>query len=254
MKTMKYLFIPALLGFSIFANAQDTVIVEQPVTEEIIIDDSFPEDDGAVKRLKNGIVFYYGARGSLLDVEDLNGRLKGQNYPEFAKPSTLWGGGAMFVMKNFMLGGEWYKLISKNVNNFDYSATLTGNYSFFNIGYLVYSTRKINIFPQLGIGGGRLSLKISENLKEPFDSTLANPRTLGTDLRIKNTMLNGGIHMHFKAKRGFGWGLSAGYIYVPEYSDWLNNNNPITDGPEASPGGPYFTLMIGSSALNSKRN
>ncbi|MCD4736239.1 MAG: hypothetical protein K8R53_09365, partial [Bacteroidales bacterium] len=141
---------------------------------------------------------YFIGGYSLHNLSSLNDRLSTFGQPELNEGTISLGGGGHFILNNFMLGGEGHGLIGGNNSNADFLTSYGGGYGFFNIGYVLFHTKNAIIYPMLGIGGGGLTLSITDRKKQPvnFDDLLADPAR-ESYLSTNNFLLNFSLSSDF---------------------------------------------------------
>jgi len=207
---------------------------------------------------------YFMMGVSVLDVDDLNTRLANSGYPEFSNNFISIGGGGRGFVNKFVLGGQGHTLIAGDenitLNNTAYKTSLTAGYGLFNFGYLIYSKNRLNIYPLIGLGGGGLMLKITEDSSPSFDEILANPKR-SVELNFGVFLLSVSLGMEYFIKlgedeKGIGGlivGLEAGYMIAPFSDDWMMEKNDVIGGPDIGFQGPYIRFMFGGGGMSKQR-
>lgn len=202
---------------------------------------------------KEGGRGYFMFGGSAIEIKDLNSRLEAQGYSKISDNFFSFGGGCHRIIGRVIIGGEGHRLIGKEVTSKNYKTSLEAGYGFFNLGYIVYSTEKLKVYPLVGLGGGRMTLNIVEKGTSPsFDDVLNNPRR-GVELSTGSFLLNFALGADYllrfdkdeKGEGGLIFGLRLGYIFAPSRGDWKMGEVDIFGAPDASITGPYIRLMIG---------
>jgi len=206
---------------------------------------------------------YFMAGASILNFDGFNAALRAQNYPAFSGNLFSLGGGGHGIIHRFVIGGEAHALITGNkdftLSNRNYKSSLETGYAAFNVGYQIIRHHGFALYPLIGLGGGSVSLKISDRTPTSFDDVLANP---GRYARLTT----GGLLMHAsvgldyliitrrteRRSRGFVLGLRAGYNFVPITGDWHLEEFEAAGGPEIDVAGPYVRLLIGGGNNRSK--
>ena len=192
-----------------------------------------------------------------LDIKNLNTALENKGYSKLSDNFLSFGGGGHGIINRFIIGGEGHGLIGEEANSENYKSSLSVGYGFFDFGYIVYSIGGLNVYPLLGIGGGGITLKISEKVPPSFDAILDNPKR-GVEISTGGLLLNiavGADYLLNLGDRKWGngglvFGLRIGYTYSPIKSDWQFEEGSISDGPETGITGPYLRLMIGGGGGN----
>ncbi|NOZ61632.1 MAG: hypothetical protein GXO74_08105 [Calditrichaeota bacterium] len=203
---------------------------------------------------------YFSIGMSKLDIGDLNSRLAAKGYPEFSDNFLSMGGGGHTFRDKLVIGGEGFGLTASeekfSLGNTAYKANLAVGYGFFDIGYMLFSSKKVNIFPMLGIGGGGASITIIQSGTASFDDVLSNPKRnteLSKGAFLLNLSLNAEYFITFKeSKEGVGGlllGVQAGYTIAPFTSDWKIDEYDVTGGPDFNFSGPYLRIEFGGGGM-----
>jgi len=196
---------------------------------------------------------YFITGWSTLDVTKLNDRLTSHGYPEFSNSFiSIGGGGHVFIKNKLVIGGQGHTLIGSEKTSGSLKSTISAGYGVFDIGYIIYSRKDLNIYPLLGFGGGGLTLKIAEDSSPAFDDILANPKR-SVELIYGGFVLNLSLGIDYFVKMGedeegvggLVFGLQGGYMLAPITHDWKIDENDVNGGPEIGFGGPYVKVMIG---------
>jgi hypothetical protein len=198
---------------------------------------------------------------SMLDLDELNSRLKSKGYTEFSNSFFSIGGGGHGIINKLIIGGQGGTLIggdeTVNLNASTFKTFVIGGYGLFDVGYLVYSKKGLNVYPMLGMGGGGLTFTIREISTPSFEDLLENPKrkveliyggflvniSLGVDYMIK-------FAEDEKGTGGLIVGFKAGYMLAPFTHDWKMDDNDVTGGPDVGFNGPYVKLMFGGGGMS----
>jgi hypothetical protein len=202
-------------------------------------------------RMLGGRFTYVSAGSQTIGISKLNARLNAFGYPSFDETYITLGGGVQFVPGKLMIGAEGAGLLRPTENVLgNFRTSLSGFYGTLTLGYNLFSHDNLLIYPQVGLGGGGMVLKIMERSSPTFDEALLNPRR-GVELSSMGFLIDVGIGARYLfryregARRGITLGLRAGY--VSSFSDrrWRLDRMEIPGGPAASFTGYYVRLMIG---------
>jgi opacity protein-like surface antigen len=203
---------------------------------------------------------YFMTGANRLDLNGLNSTLQINNYPSFPDNLFSLGGGGHAVINQFIIGGEGHGLLTSKKDftlaDRNYKSALEAGYGFFNVGYQIIANSSFSFYPLIGIGGGGITLKISDKTATSFDEILADP---GRNVKLTT----GGFLLHAalgtenlfvtreneNKRSGFVLGLRAGYIFAPIAGDWHFDGSEIAGGPEIGFTGPYVRLMIGGGGM-----
>ncbi|MDI6807605.1 MAG: hypothetical protein QME66_01315 [Candidatus Eisenbacteria bacterium] len=195
---------------------------------------------------------FFMVGGANLDINNLNARLKANGYPEFSKNLVSFGGSGYGIVNRVIIGGEGHTFFGRKTTIGDSQSSISAAYGCFNLGYLLYSKKGVNIYPIMGIGGGEMSFKIVERSSPTFDGLLVNPKRnagLSTDVFLLSVGLGvdklvnlGGDE---KGEGGLAIGLQVGFTFAPNIGEWSLEERNIAGGPEIGITGPYVRLMFG---------
>lgn len=226
-----------------------------PVTAQ---ERSTAEPDTSVGRSAVGGSGFFALGGNAVDLSPLNNRLQQAGYPTF--PSELFavgGGGYGVVSGRLLIGGEGYGLVAPSRGYQGRDVSLGGGYGLFTLGYRFRAADGLRVYPQVGIGGGGLSLDIGSTEEGQFDDVLADPNR-GATLE-KGSMLvslGAGLEYRFRPSAsdgGFLVGLRVGYLLSPYDTDWTLDEQRLSGGPDVALGGPFVRLIIGGGGGEKKR-
>jgi hypothetical protein len=160
--------------------------------------------------------------------------------------SMQWGfGGAGFALiDRVVIGGSGWGS-SQTIGSNDLRATVEIAGGEFDLGYQVYSLKKLLIAPMLGIGGGGYTIELQKLSGMPpnFDSLLQNP---GYTSRVSFSGLTLSPQLMVTVPISFvGVQLRGGYCYTPMHPAWaLEGGSKLASGPSISKGMPFVTLNV----------
>jgi len=202
--------------------------------------------------------FMFGA--NRFDLTALNDKLKAKGFESLGEGQVFFGGGGYGLIRGrILLGGEGGGF-TRDVVSDTQKATLSGGYGFFNVGYVIFSTGNLKLFPLLGIGGGGFSLRIAERRKSlTFDQVLEEPGQ-------ETNMTTGGFLFSFalgadfllalgedeEGKGGLLLGIRAGYTFSPTKADWKMGDMDVLGGPDVRMTGPYVHLLLGGGGIGKR--
>lgn len=200
---------------------------------------------------------YFMCGGSIVDIDALNSRLESKGYSTFSGNFFSFGGGGHAVINRLIIGGEGHALIGRGETSGNYENSLSAGYGCFDLGYILYSTGYLNVYPLLGLGGGGMSLNIMEKGAPSFDEILDDPRR-STEISTGGFLLNVALGTDYllklggdgKEEGGLVFGLRVGYTFTPIKSEWEMDATDISGGPEIGITGPYIHLMIGGGGIS----
>lgn len=201
---------------------------------------------------KGGGFGFFSAGYQTIDIKGLNKQLKLFNYPEFDRSFLTIGGGGFGIVNDYVIGGEGHGFISSDLSNQFYQTNLMAGYGLFDLGYIVYTSKNLIIFPLIGFGGGGIDVRINEKSLVDFDSVLINPKR-GSVLSNAGLMLNFGLnfiyHLNLSEegsdKGGISLGVNLGYLQFFKIGNWTLFDTEIARGPDVGLSGFYFRFTIG---------
>jgi hypothetical protein len=196
---------------------------------------------------------YFTFSSEMINTSELNHSLEQSGYAAFGPSMPSWGGGGMFVIHNFMIGGQGAGYFGQQRSSDISTADLRGGYGQASIGYLFRTTKRSVLFPVIGIGGGGMTLNtgpnsspgdFSQQLKSPSGtlSASAGGWFLTAELTFNHFFLASEL-------QGFFIGARAGYRYSPESWKFTNNGNAYGNSPGINMNGLYLTLLIGGGGI-----
>ena len=191
----------------------------------------------------------------MLDLDELNARLLSAGYPEMDDRFLTLGGAGYRVMNRILIGGEGHGLLGREETTADATRriSLNGGYGLFRLGYLLLADYGFDLVPAIGIGGGGMSLKITERGSPTFDDVLGQPARSST-LSTGMLLVDGSVGVNYRValgppdrrRGGILIGLHGGYLYSPWNSSWdLDGLSDVAGGPELLIQGFYGRVTIG---------
>ncbi len=205
-----------------------------------------------------------------LETAGLNGSLVSSGFPAFDDAALTLGGFGFGTVGDLIIGGEGHGIfpLEEDAPGGEYRSRLTGGYGFFNLGYMAVSTRNLDVYPMIGIGGGATVVDIVERSSPTFDDVLDDP---GTSSRLTGStfLLSGsigadyrfGVDRRRRSRRdrdrdhdddrnaGLFVGVRAGWIWAPGDTRWeLDQLNDVAGGPSTVTEGLFVRLSIGGWA------
>jgi hypothetical protein len=196
---------------------------------------------------------YFTFSSEMPDLAELNNSLKSSGFEAFGPSMPSWGGGGMFVLNNFLIGGQGAGFFSQTTKSDNSSAILRAGYGQASFGYLFRTNKRSVLLPVIGIGGGGMDITVGpDNSPGDFSSQLNNP--VGTmNAQAGGWFLSAELTYNYfflaQELQGFFIGARAGYRYAP--NDWKFNCNgqSFTGSPGVNLSGPYVTILIGGGGI-----
>jgi hypothetical protein len=194
---------------------------------------------------------------STMSVDPLNARLTSSSFAGLSNDAVSYGASGYFAVGRALLGAEGFKSTfgEEGLNNgrTDDLSTLQGLVT---ASYAIYSSRRVTLYPQLGVGLGRVQVTLRDrsgaatSASQPtFDEVVTAP---GAESRLTASHLLyslGGGADYLVTSRGSAigvvMGLRAGVLASPNRATWTRGGQAILAGPDAGAGGPYLRVVVG---------
>ncbi len=197
---------------------------------------------------------YFSTGFQRIDFTELDRVLTQYNYPKLNKNMISFGGAGFAMINGFLMGGEGHGMMGSEISNNNYMLSVNAGYGLFNLGYSIYSKRRLLIFSGLGFGGGALEIRIKEKQISDFDDIIHNPKR-GSVLNLGGLMFNLGFNLIYSLigeNDGYGGlliGVSVGYTHFIKLGNWELFDSEIPGGPVAGISGLYLRLSVGGGGF-----
>ena len=194
---------------------------------------------------------------STMSVDPLNSRIAASQFAPLSNDAVSFGASGYVAIGRALLGAEVARSAfgEEGVNN-GRTDDLSSAHALATAGYAIVSTERLTVFPQLGVGLGRLELTLRDRsgtasapAQPTFDEVAQSP---GSESRMSGRHLayalgGGGDYLVSRAgaSKGVVLGVRAGMLVSPNRTSWTRNGQRIVAGPDAAPGGPYLRLVVG---------
>ncbi len=203
---------------------------------------------------------YFMIGTASVDLSDLNAALRTAGYPKLSGRFLSMGGGGLSFVGNLVIGGEGSGLFNSSVTGNGNKISLSGGYGIFEMGYMLFKTKKASLYPLLGIGGGGLNLTITEqNLSASFSELLKDPTgnvQFSSAAFLMDLGLGGHCLLGVKEKKGrvggFLVGFRLGYLVAPFSQNWKLSDVSVLNAPKTVFSGPYFMITLGGGSQKMK--
>ncbi|TVP44416.1 MAG: hypothetical protein EA350_11580 [Gemmatimonadales bacterium] len=192
-----------------------------------------------------------------VDVGGLNDRLAATGYPAFPSSVITVGGGGMGVHGGFLIGGEGHGLLGPEESTADgaFRTRLGGGYGMFTVGRDLFPGRPGSLYPQVGVGGGAMTLRIDERSTPTFEDLLENPRRSVEISRVSFLLMGAlggdyllGVGSAGPDGAGVAVGVRVGYMAALGQRSWSSEVGSVAGGPDLSPTGPFIRFQVGAGA------
>lgn len=167
--------------------------------------------------------------------------------PTLKNDFIMIGGGGYGIINNVVVGGEGLGARGTVVTKDTLSITPTMGMGIFNIGYVIFQSNKLLVYPMFGIGGAgsSFSFKETDNMQGPINKVKNDPYELSSsNLMISFAIGADQFFMFGEEDGGISIGLRAGYTYALRNRPWRSDNDEV-GGPNLNLSGFYFTIGIG---------
>jgi hypothetical protein len=206
---------------------------------------------------QNGGMGYFMTGVGINDIGNLNSVLKDHAYWDMSDMFYSIGGGGHAIIKRFIIGGEGHTIIGDAVTSGDTKTSLLGGYGLANVGYLVFSTKKLRLYPLVGFGGGGLTFKIVDTQGSPSFQELLDHPTRSVEMSTGCLLVSMSLGFDYliaqeETEMGVGGmilGFRAGYNFALSKGEWEFDGVAVSNGPEIGFTGPYFRLIIGGGGV-----
>jgi len=194
------------------------------------------------------------AGSGALDLSDLNMRLSSYGYPTL--PQWYFTLGGIYQLSDGRVIGEveYIRYINNSVTYNNYIATAGGWCSWVNIGYALINLPFLQIYPIAGIGGGTLSVKVTEDFSSSgFNNILSQTNKIVELEKATYTAFVGGgvdfvIDMGSDSPVDLLLGVRAGYVFdLSGSSGWASQGVALPGGPSSGFSGALIRVFIGIS-------
>ena len=197
---------------------------------------------------------YASGGGFWLGLDDLNMAMNDRGYSLFSGVFVEKGGFGHILINRIILGGGGYALSGKDARRPDTTAILGGGAGLFHVGYVFLSKGSLKSYALVGVGGGSLSLQVTEKGSADFEEVLADPKR-GSLLTTGGFLLEFAVGADFFVKTkthpngagGLLFGVQAGYRLAPGWEKWTMPDLDIASGPKLGLTGFYIRLFFGGS-------
>jgi hypothetical protein len=193
-------------------------------------------------------------------VDPLNARLLTSQFASLSSGAVSYGGAGYLAVGRALLGAEAMRSTfgEEGMNN-GRSNDLKSMQALATVGYAIVSTDHLSMFPQLGVGVGRVEVTLRD--RSSVGTTAATPtfdevaQAPGGESRMDGRHLlfsfGGGadyLATRRGASRGVVLGMRAGLAASPNRATWTREGRRIVAGPDAGASGPFLRVMVGLGA------
>jgi hypothetical protein len=194
---------------------------------------------------------------STMSVDALNARLTPSQFAPLSNDAVSYGAGGYLAIGRALLGADVGRSTfgEEGLDNgrTDELSTMQGMAT---VAYAIVATERLSVFPQLGVGMGRLDVSLRDrsgtgtSTSQPtFDEVAQAP---GAESRMSGRHLlyafgGGADYLVSRAgsSKGVVLGVRGGVLASPNRTSWTRNGQSIVAGPDAAAGGPYVRVVVG---------
>lgn len=194
---------------------------------------------------------------STMSVDALNARMAPSQFAPLSNDAVSYGASGYFAVGRALIGAELARSAfgEEGLNN-GRTDELSSMHGLVTAAYAIVSTERLSIFPQLGVGAGRLDVSLRDRAgtgttapQPTFDEVAQSP---GSESRLSGRHLlyafgGGADYLVARAgsTAGVVLGLRAGMLMSPNRTTWTRDGQSIVAGPDAAAGGPYLRVVVG---------
>lgn len=212
------------------------------------------QDTSSDRKATEGGAGFFAIGMTRAGLGTLNDRLDAAGYPTFGtRLLSFGGGGYTLVGGRVLIGGEGHGVFAPSETVQGRDVTLGGGYGLATVGYLAVARSGWQVYPQVGVGLGGVSVEIGSADGANFDDVLDAPNR---EARLNRGQLLASLALHAtytlgapEGASGFRIGLQVGYLFAPAHGDWTMGGHTLPGGPEAGLDGAFFRLLLGGGSL-----
>jgi hypothetical protein len=194
---------------------------------------------------------------TMMAVDPLNARMTSSQFATLSNDAVSYGGAGYLAVGRALLGAEVQRSTfgEEGLNN-GRTGDLSAMQGLATVAYALLSTDHLSIFPQLGVGMGRVVVTLRD--RSGAGTTVTQPtfdeiaQTPGSESRVTGRHLLysfGGGADYLVTPRGAGTGVvlgvRAGLTASPNRATWTRDGQAVLAGPDAGAGGPYLRVVVG---------
>jgi len=180
--------------------------------------------------------------------------------PQITNKPFITAGAGYGIFSNIVIGGEGGTMHAGSFAKDNWQVDLTGDFGFFSLGYVVFLSKGLLMYPLVSIGSNDLKMYIHQkDQTASFGSITSEPFQAST-LHYKSKMLKFSVAGLYtvqgskseKGSAGLMIGLEAGYQIAYKAGVWTYDNGDVSGGPDFSNNGFFIQLMIGGGGVMHK--
>jgi hypothetical protein len=193
-----------------------------------------------------------------MSVDAINARTTAARYAGLSDDAVSYGASGHYAFGRALLGADVHRSTfgEEGLENgrTDDLSTMQGMVT---AAFVVHSTRHLSVFPQLGVGLGRIEVALRDrsggsmaSASQPtFDEVAQTP---GTESRLTGRHLlysfGGGMDYlvtRSRSRMGVVMGVRAGVLASPNRTTWTRQGQTVVAGPDGGASGPFLRVVVG---------
>lgn len=193
-----------------------------------------------------------------MSVDAINARTTAARYAGLSDDAVSYGASGHYAFGRALLGVDVHRSTfgEEGLENgrTDDLSTMQGMVT---AAFVVHASRNLSVFPQLGVGLGRIEVALRDrnggavaSASQPtFDEVAQAP---GTESRLTGRHLlysfgGGADYLVTRSRSGMGvvMGVRAGMLAAPNRTTWTRQGQTVVAGPDGGAGGPFLRLVVG---------
>lgn len=194
---------------------------------------------------------------STMSVDALNARMTPSQFAPLSNDAVSYGASGHVAIGRALIGAEVARLaFGEEGRDNGRTDELSAIQGLATAGYAIVSSERLTVFPQLGVGLGRLQLSLRDRSGAATSSTTPTfdevAQAPGAESRLSGRHLvyafGGGadyLVSHAGASMGVVLGVRAGMLASPNRTTWMLGARRVVAGPDAAAGGPYVRFVLG---------
>jgi hypothetical protein len=200
-----------------------------------------------------------------MSVDPLNARMTPSQFATLSNDAVSYGAAGYLAVGRALLGAEVQRSTfgEEGLEN-GRTGALSSMQGLATVAYALVSTSHLSVFPQLGVGLGRLVVTLRD--RSGVETTAAQPtfdeiaEAPGSESRVSGRHLlysfGGGADYLVTprgAARGVVLGVRAGITASPNRATWTRDGQAVVAGPDAGADGPYLRVVVGLGGRGKRR-
>lgn len=193
-----------------------------------------------------------------MQVDAINARLGPVGYAGLSNDAVTYGASGYVAVGRALLGAD-VALATFGEEGLENGRTddLNTRHALATVGYALLATDRVNAFPVVGVGAGRVDVTLrnrggtaSTSPQPSFDEVARSPGP-ETTLRGRYLLFSLGAGIDYLVTRGAPTGAGvvlgarAGVVVAPNRTTWMHDGQPAIAGPDGGPGGPFLRVVVG---------